>query len=92
MTTSQKHKDFVAEPMGEKEVMALAGIGDVLGKRLQDKGFDKVIFFFVTRYIITTDKFLALLPCHQSLKMHYKKYFDFSTIAVLSAKLPYVFL
>lgn len=45
MTTSQKHRDFVAEPMGEKEVNALAGIGDVLGKRLQDKGFDKVIFF-----------------------------------------------
>lgn len=41
-STSQKHKEFVAEPMGEKPVMALAGIGDVLGKRLQDKGFDKV--------------------------------------------------
>uniref|UniRef100_A0AAQ5YIK6 Barrier-to-autointegration factor-like protein n=1 Tax=Amphiprion ocellaris TaxID=80972 RepID=A0AAQ5YIK6_AMPOC len=40
-STSQKHRDFVAEPMGEKPVMALAGIGDVLGKRLADKGFDK---------------------------------------------------
>ncbi len=27
--------------MGEKEVTAVAGIGDVLGKRLKDKGFDK---------------------------------------------------
>ena len=40
-STSQKHRNFISEPMGEKPVNELAGIGEVLGKRLADKGFDK---------------------------------------------------
>lgn len=44
-STSQKHRNFVQEPMGEKSVTELAGIGEVLGGRLKEHGFDMVFFF-----------------------------------------------
>eukprot|EP00794_Sanderia_malayensis_P020160 gene20160-22135_t len=40
-STSQKHRNFVSEPMGQKSVKDLAGIGPVLGDRFIDKGFDR---------------------------------------------------
>ncbi|XP_045692038.1 barrier-to-autointegration factor-like [Phyllostomus hastatus] len=52
MTTSQKHRDFVAKPMGEKPVGSLAGIGEVLGKKLEERGFHKA-------YVVL-DQFLVL--------------------------------
>jgi len=41
-TTSQKHRNFVAEPMGDKPVTDLAGVGPVIGDRLSKEGYDKV--------------------------------------------------
>lgn len=40
--TTQKHRDFVGEPMGDKDVTELPGIGEVLGARLEHQGYDKV--------------------------------------------------
>ncbi|CAD6213209.1 GSCOCG00003966001-RA-CDS [Cotesia congregata] len=46
-STSQKHKNFVAEPMGEKPVTDLAGVGETLARRLEAAGFDKVCSAYV---------------------------------------------
>ncbi|XP_008216412.1 barrier-to-autointegration factor-like [Nasonia vitripennis] len=40
-TTSQKHRDFTSEPMRNKSVNALPGVGGVLGERLKTSGYSK---------------------------------------------------
>ncbi|CAG0920042.1 unnamed protein product [Notodromas monacha] len=46
MSTSPKLRNFANEPMGDKPVTAVAGIGDVLGDRLVAKGYDKAYVLF----------------------------------------------
>lgn len=50
-STTQKHRDFVGEPIGEKPVTKLPGIGKTLGGRLTDKGFDKA-YVVLGQYLV----------------------------------------
>lgn len=55
-TTSQKAQNFCSEPMGEKPVTAIAGIGDVLGKRLEKEGFDLAYVLFGQFLLLKCDE------------------------------------
>lgn len=55
-TTTQKHKDFVNGPLSGKSVKKLAGIGPVLGGRLEEKGFDKAYVVLGQFLVLKKDK------------------------------------
>ncbi|XP_074503365.1 barrier-to-autointegration factor-like [Sebastes fasciatus] len=41
MTTTQKHRLFVSEPIGNKSVRCLPGIGESRGSRLEQQDFNR---------------------------------------------------
>jgi hypothetical protein len=47
-STTKKFREFMAEPLGDKGIRDVPGIGDVLGTKLSEAGYEKVCFFFIS--------------------------------------------
>uniref|UniRef100_A0A1E1XVJ0 Barrier-to-autointegration factor-like protein n=1 Tax=Amblyomma sculptum TaxID=1581419 RepID=A0A1E1XVJ0_AMBSC len=62
-TTSEKHRNFVSEPMGDKDVTDIAGIDGDLATQMKDKGFDKA-YIVVGKFLVigrNKDEFISWL-------------------------------
>lgn len=55
-TTSEKHRAFVNGPIGKKKVTALAGIGDIYGKRLKAQGINQAYVVLGHFLVLEKDK------------------------------------
>ena len=69
-STSMKHRNFLSEPMGEKCVSQIAGIGEVYKKRLHEAGYDLAYVLF--------GQFLLLKKDHDNFTAFLKDEFNFS--------------
>ncbi|XP_071080837.1 barrier-to-autointegration factor-like [Haliotis cracherodii] len=55
-TTSEKKRNFMKEPMGEKDVTALPAIGEISGEKLKAKGYGKAKNVYGVYLLPGTDK------------------------------------
>jgi len=59
-TTSLKYRNFVDEPMSNKPVTDLAGIGPTIGKRLSDRGYDKAYLILGQFLVLKKNQYLFI--------------------------------
>ncbi|MFH4973432.1 hypothetical protein AB6A40_000141 [Gnathostoma spinigerum] len=73
MTTSLKHREFISEPMGDKDITAVAGIGPTYGTKLSKLGYDKAYVLFGQYLLLKKDKelFIDFLKEKAGMTEHY---------------------
>ncbi|CAG0920043.1 unnamed protein product [Notodromas monacha] len=76
MSTSPKLRNFANEPMGDKPVTAVTGIGDVLGDRLVAKGYDKAYVLFGLFLVFKKDGDLFQMWLKDEIKANSKQATD----------------
>lgn len=59
-STTQKFREFMAEPLGDKSIRDVPGIGDVLGTKLTEAGYGKVRDIVDNSDISFVDRFVSL--------------------------------
>ena len=57
-TTSKKHQSFCTEPIGDKSISEIAGIGDVATKKLAEKDVNILTCIFFCFFLIFFFKFV----------------------------------
>uniref|UniRef100_UPI0037E74D04 barrier-to-autointegration factor B-like n=1 Tax=Semicossyphus pulcher TaxID=241346 RepID=UPI0037E74D04 len=74
-STTKKHRNFVGEPMGHKSVRDLPGIGDNLGQRLENLGFNKASDLLAKFLQLTQDheRFIEWLKVNVGANAHKAK-------------------